>query len=152
MTRPPLAPLLLGLAGLIPFIWGTLIWWGYPMPFTGAENGTDPLATQFRGRIVLTRYGTIILCFMSGVLWGFATRAKGAQAAAAYTLSVLPALWVFLNPGETVDAVMLNLIIGFLGVLMLDFAFFKWGLTPTWWMPLRVLLTVIVVLCLFLGS
>lgn len=152
MTRPPLAPLVLGLAGLIPFIWGALIWLGYPMPFAGAANGADPFAIQIKGRIILTSYGTIILCFMSGVLWGFATKAEGAQAAMTYGLSVLPALWVFLNPGNTVEEVILNLIIGFLGVLMLDFAFYKWGLTPSWWMPLRVLLSVIVVLCLAVAA
>lgn len=42
----------------------------------------------------------------------------------------------------------LNLIFGFVGLLMLDFAFFSWGLTPRWWMNLRLLLTAIVVTCL----
>ncbi|MEO1557935.1 MAG: DUF3429 family protein, partial [Pseudomonadota bacterium] len=45
-------------------------------------------------------------------------------------------------------AAAINLIFGFLGVLMLDFAFFRWGLTPPWWMGLRILLTAIVVACL----
>ena len=44
----------------------------------------------------------------------------------------------------------ITLIFGFLGVLMLDFAFSRWGLTPPWWMALRILLTAIVVACLTL--
>ena len=41
-----------------------------------------------------------------------------------------------------------NLIFGFVGLLLLDFAFSRWHLTPAWWMPLRILLTSIVVICL----
>ena len=43
------------------------------------------------------------------------------------------------------------LIAGFLGLLALDFAFSRAGLTPGWWMKLRVLLTSLVVLCLAAG-
>jgi hypothetical protein len=42
----------------------------------------------------------------------------------------------------------LNLITGFLGLLILDFYFFRAGLTPRWWMKLRILLTSGVVACL----
>jgi hypothetical protein len=45
-----------------------------------------------------------------------------------------------------------NLIFGFIGLLALDFAFFTWGLTPRWWMRLRILLTSIVVACLAVGA
>ncbi len=44
-----------------------------------------------------------------------------------------------------------NLIFGFLGLLALDFAFWRWGLAPAWWMQLRVLLTGLVILCLCVG-
>ena len=44
-----------------------------------------------------------------------------------------------------------NLIFGFLGLLVLDYAFWQWGLTPRWWMSLRLLLTTIVVICLGVG-
>ncbi|MDB4254856.1 DUF3429 domain-containing protein, partial [bacterium] len=39
-----------------------------------------------------------------------------------------------------------NLIVGFLGLLLLDWHFWRLGLAPSWWMHLRGLLTAIVIL------
>ncbi|MEL6806392.1 MAG: DUF3429 domain-containing protein [Pseudomonadota bacterium] len=144
MTQIPRAPLILGLLGLIPFIWGA----ASVMVDDFAALGLQYLGPRFIGPYVQLAYGTVILSFMSGVLWGFATKASGAQAATGYSLSVLPALWAFFMIGGGPTAAAINLIFGFLGVLMLDFAFFRWGLTPPWWMGLRILLTAIVVACL----
>ena len=147
MTRIPTAPLILGLAGLIPFIWGALTYLSDPL----AQWGLDHLGSRFIGPYVQLFYGSVILSFMSGVLWGFATKASGAQAAMGYTLSVIPALWAFFMTGGGPVTAGLNLIFGFAGLLILDFAFFSWGLTPAWWMNLRVLLTTIVLACLAVG-
>jgi len=137
----PLSALLLGLAGLIPFLWGaaTLVSPGL------AVWGQDWLGPRFIGPYVQLFYGTIILAFMSGVLWGFATRATGAAAASGYALSTIPALWTFFMTGNGPAETALNLIIGFLAVLALDWHFWRQGLAPRWWMALRVLLTAIVV-------
>ena len=95
-------------------------------------------------------YGTIILAFMSGVLWGFATRAPEGQAATGYALSVLPALWAFFMVGGGPTASAVYLIAGFTGLLLLDWSFWRRGLAPEWWMQLRIRLTVVVVACLSL--
>ena len=144
MTKIPRAPLILGLAGLIPFLWGALT----VMRPDLANWGVQTLGPRFVGPYVQLFYGSVVLSFMSGVLWGFATKASGAQAATGYVLSVIPALWAFFMSGGGPTSAGLNLIFGFVGLLMLDFAFFRWGLTPPWWMSLRVLLTTIVVACL----
>ncbi|MEM8578562.1 MAG: DUF3429 domain-containing protein, partial [Pseudomonadota bacterium] len=60
-------------------------------------------------------------------------------------------LWAFFMTGGGPTSAGLNLMFGFAGLLLLDYAFFRWGLTPPWWMPLRVLLTGIVVICLGVG-
>ena len=146
MTRIPAPALLLGIAGLLPFVFAALAKLGLV-----SATLADPLITAQDGRLVMARYGVIILCFMSGVLWGYATRATGTQAAAAYALSTVPALGDFLNPGGRADEVLINLGIGFAGVLALDYAFHKWGLTPPWWMALRVPLTAVVLICLAIG-
>ncbi|MBY5934523.1 DUF3429 domain-containing protein [Tateyamaria omphalii] len=144
MTAIPRAPLILGLAGLIPFIWGALTVLSPAL----AAWGLDNIGPRFVGPYVQLFYGSVILSFMSGVLWGFATKASGSQAATGYTLSVIPALWAFFMTGGGPTSAATNLIFGFIGLLMLDFAFSRWGLTPRWWMQLRVLLTAIVVACL----
>lgn len=137
MNRIPFAPLALGLAGLIPFIFGAV-----------TTLGWLPTVFGMGGPMFTLAYGTIILSFMSGVLWGFATKTTGARAAAGYALSVLPALWAFFMRGDTLFSATTYQITGFLGLLLLDFQFSKWDLTPTWWMRLRVILSAIVILCL----
>ncbi len=143
----PRAPLILGLAGLIPFLWGAATLLSADLQIWGA----DLLGPRFVGPYVQLFYGSVILSFMSGVLWGFATRAEGAQAATGYALSVIPALWAFFMTGGGPTSAGMNLIFGFAGLLLLDAAFFRWGLTPPWWLRLRVLLTAVVIACLAVG-
>ncbi|SIO52186.1 Protein of unknown function [Rhodovulum sp. ES.010] len=147
MKDVPRSALVLGLAGLIPFVWGagTVL---VPGLFDFALTSVGP---RFMGIYVLNFYGTIILAFMSGVLWGFATRAEGARAGMAYALSVIPALWAFFMVGGGPEGSIMALIGGYLGLLMLDTFYWKAGLAPLWWMQLRVPLTAVVVTCLALA-
>ncbi|MCX7643947.1 MAG: DUF3429 domain-containing protein [Rhodobacteraceae bacterium] len=146
MSRIPAAALILGIAGLVPFLWGaaTLVAPGL------AEWGIRMLGPRFVGPYVGLAYGTVILSFMSGVLWGFATRAEGPVAATGYALSVLPALWAFLFVGGGPVSAAIYLIAGFVGLLGLDWLFWRQGLAPAWWMALRVPLTAVVVATLAL--
>jgi len=135
----PKSALILGLAGLLPFVWGVVtIYSAAAMQLT-----LDVVGPRFIGPYVGLAYGTVILSFMSGVLWGFATKADGGQAATGYALSVLPALWAFFMIGGGPVSAGMNLIAGFVALLVLDYAFWTWGLAPRWWMALRVLLTAI---------
>ncbi|MEO9864568.1 MAG: DUF3429 domain-containing protein [Yoonia sp.] len=150
MTSPqniPRSALLLGLAGLVPFVWGALT---TLVPTLGLQ-ASGVIGSRFVGPYVQLYYGAVILSFMSGVLWGFATKADGAKATGGYILSVLPALWAFFMTGGGAVAASMNLIAGFVGLLLLDWQFWRQGLAPAWWMKLRVLLTAIVVLCLLTG-
>ena len=147
MTEIPRTPLLLGFAGLLPFVWSVLT----VLQPGLAEWGARTLGPRFAGAYVMLFYGAIILSFMSGVLWGFAARAGGARAATGYALSVIPALWAFFMVGGGPVSAGMNLIFGFLGLLILDAQFARWGLAPDWWMRLRLLLTAVVVACLSVG-
>ena len=142
----PRAPLILGFAGLIPFVWGALT-----VLFPAlADWGVKTLGPRFAGPYVMLFYGAVILSFMSGVLWGFAIRLRG-QAAAGYVLSVLPALWAFLMTGGGVTSAGLSLIAGFTVILGIDGWFARQGVAPNWWLPLRLMLTAVVVTCLAIG-
>lgn len=143
-TRIPRPALLLGLAGLIPFLWSVAT---HLSPALAAAAGKW-LSPMFLGAYVGLTYGTVILSFMSGVLWGFATRAEGRDAAIAYTLSVIPALWAFFMVSDASDTSAIFLAAGFVGLLLLDATFQAWGLAPRWWLRLRVMLTVVVLGCL----
>ncbi|QFS84412.1 hypothetical protein FIU97_16780 [Roseivivax sp. THAF40] len=147
MNDIPRSALILGVAGVIPFFWGALTLLSPEL----AQWGLDTLGPRFIGPYVQLYYGAVILSFMSGVLWGFATKAEDARAATGYALSVIPALWAFFMTGGGPVSAGTNLIFGYLGLLVLDFAFWRWGLAPRWWMQLRVLLTALVVICLAVG-
>ena len=144
LSDVPRAPLLLGLAGLIPFVWGALTVLSPELQAWGVRV----LGPRFVGPYVSLFYGAVILSFMSGVLWGFATKAEGRVAATGYALSVIPALWAFFTTGGGPVAAAISLMAGFVGLLGLDELFARQGLAPAWWMPLRLLLTAIVVICL----
>ncbi|MGY6632617.1 MAG: DUF3429 domain-containing protein [Alkalilacustris sp.] len=143
----PRAALGLGFAGLIPFVWGAL---SVLMPAV-AEAATGMVGARFVGAPVLVAYGTVILCFMGGVLWGFATRAGPELQLRAYGTSVLPALWVFLTVGGTQAASLSALFVGFFALLSLDLQFAQWKLTPPWWIGFRIVLTLVVLVCLGIG-
>jgi len=144
----PRSALLLGLAGVLPFAWGAATVVSPEL----AQAGLAYVGPRFIGPYVQLFYGAIILSFMSGVLWGFATKAQGAQAATGYALSVIPALWAFFMTGGGPTSAAINLITGFIALLGLDYAFSRWGLAPHWWLALRILLTALVVGCLAIGA
>lgn len=144
MTQIPRSALILGLAGVIPFLWGAA---NVLFPATVGWGGRW-LSPMFMGTYVSLTYGTVILSFMSGVLWGFATKATGREAAVGYGLSVIPALWAFFMVNGDPGNAAVNLAAGFAGLLLLDASFARQGLAPAWWMPLRLLLTGIVLGCL----
>ena len=147
MAGIPKSALYLGLAGVLPFGWGLLTVY---LPAL-SEWTTQMIGPRFVGPYVQLFYGVVILSFMSGVLWGFAAKKDGRQAAIGYTLSVVPALWAFFMTGEAPETGSKNLIVGFIGLLALDWYFWTSGQAPVWWMRLRLILTALVILCLILG-
>jgi hypothetical protein len=142
----PRPALMLGLAGLLPFVWSL----GTVLSPALAGLTQSWLGPRFIGPYVGLAYGTVILAFMSGVLWGFAVRAR-ARAGLFYGLSVLPALWAFFFVGGGPVQASLWLAAGFAELLALDWVFATEGLAPHWWMRLRTGLTVAVIACLLLA-
>jgi len=145
--KTPRPALILGFAGLIPFFWGAVTVLVPDLAFWTVKT----IGPRFSGPYVMLFYGAIILSFMSGVLWGFATRLDGAQAGAGYTLSVLPALWAFFMTGGGPAGAGVSLMAGFAGLLVLDWFFWHNGAAPVWWLALRLPLTLAVLACLAIG-
>lgn len=137
VPRPALA---LGLAGLIPFLYGAAVRVAPDLRFAGLD-----------GVWVLEVYGLIIFSYMTGVFWGFAA-AAGRTGWGWMTLSVLPAVVAFLTLAATPDAIIPTLLLGFPLLLVVDVLFWRARIAPRWWLSLRGLLTAIVTACLYLGA
>ena len=144
MKKIPNSALILGLSGLIPFFWGTVT----SLDFALENLKLIGLSEEYTGSRINLIYGTIILAFMSGVLWGFAANAGGKRQPIGFILSVLPALWAFFTFNDLLINPLAGLIIGFLGVFAIDVRFYYWQLTPEWWLSLRCILTLLVIICL----
>ena len=147
ILKIPTGALILGLSGVLPFAWGAVTLLSEEAFNFGIEN----FGARFVGPLIQLSYGVIILCFMSGVLWGFATKMDEKNGSLGYILSVLPALWAFLSMGRGPISDTISLIVGFLAVLLIDRHFYLLKLTPPWWMNLRTPLTFLVISLLGLG-
>ena len=130
---------LLGFSGLVPFISLTIVpWVALPYP-------EDP-------HKLLIAYGAIILSFMGAIHWGIAMSVKTDLSSSQLGLSVMPALLGWL-------AFMLPLVHGY-SLLILSFIYLciydkyinKHGLLPDWYLPMRIILTSVVVLCLAVAA
>jgi len=144
VKKIPNSALILGLSGLIPFFWGTVT----SLDFVLESLKLTDLSEEYIGPKINLIYGTIILAFMSGVLWGFAANISDKRRPVGLTLSVLPALWAFFTFSGTLINPFISLIIGFLGVFAIDVRFYYWQLTPEWWLSLRSILTLFVIIFL----
>ena len=147
MKKIPNSGLILGLSGLIPFFWGTVT----SLDFALENLKLIGLSEEYTGSRINLIYGTIILAFMSGVLWGFAANVGDKRQPIGFILSVLPALWAFFTFNGLLINPLAGLIIGFLGVFAIDVRFHYWQLTPEWWLSLRCILTLLVIICLSLN-
>ena len=147
ILKIPTGALILGLSGVLPFAWGAVTLLSEEAFNFGIEN----FGARFVGPLIQLSYGVIILCFMSGVLWGFATKMDEKNGTLGYILSVLPALWAFLSMGRGPISDTISLIVGFLAVLLIDRHFYLLKLAPLWWMNLRIPLTFLVISLLGLG-
>lgn len=144
MTDIPRPALLLGLAGVSPFIATVLGSWIWP---------AEPLNESWE--LLQFTYGLTILSFMSGCIWAYAAKTGDALG---YALSTLPALYAFalvivIYFGiATIAETLILIALGFLALLLLDRRAARLGQTPVWWMQLRLLLTGLVVITLALGA
>ncbi len=146
MSGAPGAVRALGLAALLPVLWGTLT----RLDATLYDWTLASLGPRFVAPYVVLYVGTILLAFLSGALWGFAMRADGKAARMALVLAVLPAIWAFLFTGIAPAATDILLIAGFALALGIDWLFWKTGLAPRWWFPVKVRWSAAVMVCLAL--
>ncbi len=139
-TAIPPAPLLLGLAGLIPF-WALAIGLLLHRPLGMAPPRLDA---------ALATYGAVIVSFLGGIRWGLAVPDGGSGRH--YLISVLPSLaaWALLAAPEPWRLAGLGLAALVLGPIDLDLV--RGGLAPRWFGTLRIILSVGAGVALWLGA
>lgn len=137
----PLAPLLLGWAGVIPF--GTLataLVLGTRLPVLGAGPA-------------LIGYGVAILSFMGGAQWGLAVACRATSRSwGAYSAAVVPALLAWATLAMPVEPALLVQALGFAGLLAYDLWTVHQGRSPGWYGRLRLQLSSAVVLLLLAAA
>ncbi len=134
----PLAAVVLGWAGVVPFVVGAV------GPMVIPDVGLAAF-TAFATSV----YGALILSFLGGIRWGMAMGPLyGSERTQGFVLSILPPLvaWIsLLLPNFEGQAL---LIVAFLLQAWLDVRAVAEGRAPVWFAPLRIRLTAAAVVAL----
>ncbi len=127
----PLPALVLGLAGLIPFV--------------GLSIASFSVEGIIRSEVVFTliAYGAVILSFLGGVHWGVALGVPALLSWSRLIISVIPSLvgWVALLIADY-QAIML-LVLAFIAMLVVDIVAMRRNVFPQWYGQLRWILTTV---------
>ncbi|GHG86112.1 DUF3429 domain-containing protein [Pseudodonghicola xiamenensis] len=137
----PTTARLLGLLALAPFVWGIATHFSPDLTAWGAAR----LGPRFVAPYVQLFFGSAMLCFFCGALWGNAGRAGGALGVAALILAIVPVVWAYVVNGSGPVSDSMNLIFGFAGLTLLDLAFAYWRLVPSWWLRLRLPMAIVII-------
>jgi hypothetical protein len=137
----PRSALLLGLAGLVPFVLLLIAMaMGADRQF-GLPHGTL--------REVLKFYGAVIVSFLGGIRWGIGMHRENLKEAASFFgMSVVPPLlaWAAILISHPYDLIVLISTVLITGGA--DLALVRQGSAPAWYGKLRAVLTGAVIICL----
>ena len=138
LFKTPMAPLIIGLGGTLPFIFLSVVIW---------LGSTD---LQLIALFNLINYSIIILSFVGAVHWG-AAMMRNDIFYRYYLISIIPAIlsW-FLIMGFIANYLLIFIILMILFLLMffIDVKAVRNQILPEWYLPLRKVITIIVFLCL----
>nr|WP_232628278.1 DUF3429 domain-containing protein [Methylobacterium sp. Leaf118] len=131
LTTVPASAVLLGIAGLIPFI-------GFAaLSVSGSDVGLGMIGLS--PRTILSAYGAVIASFLGGIRWGVAA-ARGAGWPD-YLLAIVPSLlaWTALAAPAPWDLRMLGVLVLVWGLVDQDLS--RRGLVPVWMSRMRLVLS-----------
>ena len=150
MTGIPLPVLVIGWAGLIPFIYGVLLVF---LP-EDANLPTFGLFAPARegGVVMLQNFGAVVLGFMGGCLWGFASGTGRVPTFALLLASAVPALLAAVAIRSSPALSCIWLAFGYVVLQGIDVTFQRAGVAPAYWLNLRLPLTAGVIACLLVGA
>lgn len=145
MTEPSAASLVarvLGFAGLMPFIGCTAI-------LVLRDDGSLTRVVMAG----LISYSAVILSFMGAVHWGRAMFGgadieRSGSKQSAYLFSVIPAIVAWFATLIRIELALVLLMLSFIGLYVLDRLVFAEIKGLDWYLPMRIKLTSVVVICL----
>ncbi len=142
MRQIPLVPLVLGLAGLVPF-------WGLAVALVVPSSAIVDHAVLERA---LSTYAAVIISFLGGVRWGLAAASTKDRGDLNFAVSVLPSLvaWALLAAPQPWRLVGLGIVAFALGPI--DATLVVQGLAPRWLGRLRIILSTGAALALLIGA
>jgi hypothetical protein len=149
----PFPALVLGLGGLLPFLFGALlaIFPGL-LPALTAPSGTAGDKPLISAIAMLGAYGAVILSFLGGVRWGNLLEDRNRlERWLPLSLSVIPSLIAWPALLLTAPAMFGLLVAGFVFQYLLDINDVAQGQLPAWFGRLRLMLTSGAVICLSVG-
>ncbi|MCE4225718.1 DUF3429 domain-containing protein [Methylobacterium sp. C25] len=142
MTTVPIGAVILGVAGLIPFL-------GFAaLSISGSDGGLGPVGLS--PRTILSAYGAVIASFLGGIRWGAAAARNAGNAD--YLVAVIPSLlaWAALAAPAPWDLRVLGCLVLLWGVIDQDLS--RRGMTPVWMGRLRLLLSCVAGLSLLVTA
>ncbi|MCC0805849.1 DUF3429 domain-containing protein [Methylobacterium sp. W2] len=133
VTPIPTSALVLGVAGLIPFLGFAVL------SLSGSDGGLGNVGLA--PRTILSTYGAVIASFLGGIRWGAA--ASSDAGGRDYVIAILPSLiaWAALACPVPWDLRVLGLLV--LGWGFVDLDLVRRGLVPSWLGRLRLVLSVV---------
>ena len=138
LNKVPRIPLLLAMGGVIPFITFSLGIWFF--------NDNLKLVSLY----YLLNYSVIIVTFLGAIYWGAAME-KGEKNFKPYVISIIPALlcwFVFMGFFSNYILILIFFIFAFFFMYLVDMKYVRSNFFPTWYLALRKIVSVIVLLCL----
>ena len=138
LNEVPRIPLFLSVVGVIPFIFLSLgIWF--------LSDVLKSIALYY-----LLNYSVIIITFIGAIYWGVAME-KGEKNFKPYFISVVPALlcwFMFMGFFSNYFLILVFFIFAFFFMYLVDVKYVRSNFFPTWYLKLRKIISVIVLLCL----
>lgn len=149
MRGVPFASSLLGVAGLVPFVYGVMLILSGPgvLPGFGIFEPTPAGGVK-----LLQDFGAIILGFMGGCLWGFGSTPGQVPKFGILLASIVPAGIALLSMRPEPAMSCAGLALGFAVLQGIDMVLHRKGVTPDYWISLRLPLTTGVIVCLLVGA
>tara|TARA_B100000686_G_scaffold354093_1_gene462625 strand:- start:1956 stop:2435 length:480 start_codon:yes stop_codon:yes gene_type:complete len=138
LNEAPRIPLLLAMVGVIPFIFLSLgIWF--------LSDLLKSVALYY-----LLNYSVIIITFIGAIYWGVAME-KGEKKFTPYFISVIPALlcwFMFMGFFSNYILILVFFLFSFFFMYLIDLQYVKSNFFPIWYLALRKIVSVIVIICL----